>query len=209
MKYARKSTWFTLVFRCIQIIAGLAVIGMFAPDLNAANKLDIYIDGKWVRTADPKTSALVTLPPEMFSLLRACKVFATFVGSASAVFAFTLSIINIFSGMRNMVRLFIVEILTTLLFAVCVGIFATMYAQEQIEMEAGVHRMKVALVFMYVGLAAWTLTAGYSFQNHYRESKSRQTRVEIPDTQWQGDGHIPKPARSFGGSTLSRGTLRG
>lgn len=39
-----------LVVRFLQIVFALAVVGLYAQDLNKAEKVDRYSDSKWVRT---------------------------------------------------------------------------------------------------------------------------------------------------------------
>lgn len=40
---------FNLVFRFLQLVFGVAVIGLYAQDLNKAHKEGKYTDSKWVR----------------------------------------------------------------------------------------------------------------------------------------------------------------
>jgi len=47
-----KLTWrniLSLCLRAAQLAVGLAVVGFYAVDLNAANRQHKYSDGKWVR----------------------------------------------------------------------------------------------------------------------------------------------------------------
>lgn len=37
-----------IALRFLQLVFGVAVIGLYAQDLNKANKLDSYVDSKWV-----------------------------------------------------------------------------------------------------------------------------------------------------------------
>jgi hypothetical protein len=40
----------TLIFRFLQFVFAIAVVGLYAQDLNRARGLDKYSDSKWVRT---------------------------------------------------------------------------------------------------------------------------------------------------------------
>lgn len=43
-----KITWLQMAFRFMQMILAIAVIGLYAQDLNKAQKEGKYSDGKWV-----------------------------------------------------------------------------------------------------------------------------------------------------------------
>lgn len=43
--------WMHIIFRFVLLILGIAVIGLYAQDLNRANKEGKYSDGKWVSCA--------------------------------------------------------------------------------------------------------------------------------------------------------------
>ncbi|EXJ66113.1 uncharacterized protein A1O5_10728 [Cladophialophora psammophila CBS 110553] len=131
----RKSNVFNLVFRSAQLIVALVVIGMYAVDLNTANKEDKYADSKWV--------------------------FAVTVGSLAAVTALIFSLASIFFQYRTVALLFAWDWVLTILFATLSGIFGSMYIGEKVEYESGVHRMKVAVGFDFTGLILWCVTAAF------------------------------------------------
>ncbi|OAL20738.1 hypothetical protein AYO22_08747 [Fonsecaea multimorphosa] len=157
----RKSNMFNLVFRSLQFIDALVVIGMYAVDLNNANKEDKYADSKWVRTTNTKTNALTSLPPEFVRGLIFCKVFAVTVGSLAAVTSLCFSLASIFWQYRTVALQFAWDWVLTILFATLSGIFGSMYIGERVEYESGIHRMKVAVGFDLTGLVLWFITAAF------------------------------------------------
>ncbi|OAP61413.1 hypothetical protein AYL99_03616 [Fonsecaea erecta] len=157
----RKSNLFNLVFRSLQLIDALVVIGMYAVDLNNANKQDKYADAKWVRTTNLKDNALTSLPPELVRVLIALKVFAVTVGSLAAVTSVVFSLASIFLQYRTVALLFAWDWVLTILFATLSGIFGSMYIGERVEYESGIHRMKVAVVFDLIGMVLWIATATF------------------------------------------------
>ncbi|OAL33344.1 hypothetical protein AYO20_07355 [Fonsecaea nubica] len=157
----RKSNIFNLVFRSLQLIDALVVIGMYAVDLNNAAKADKYADAKWVRTTDPETHALTSFPPELVRVLIALKVFAVTVGSLAAVTALIFSLASIFFHYRTVALLFAWDWVLTILFAALSGIFSSMYIGEKVEYESGIQRMKTAVGFDLAGLVLWFVTAAF------------------------------------------------
>ncbi|KIW27588.1 uncharacterized protein PV07_07317 [Cladophialophora immunda] len=131
----RKSNIFNLVLRSLQLIDALVVIGMYAVDLNNANKEDKYADSKWV--------------------------FAVTVGSLAAVTALVFSLASVFFQYRTVALLFAWDWVLTILFATLSGIFGSMYIGERVEYESGIHRMKVAVGFDLTGLVLWFVTAAF------------------------------------------------
>ncbi|KIX96656.1 uncharacterized protein Z520_07375 [Fonsecaea multimorphosa CBS 102226] len=131
----RKSNMFNLVFRSLQFIDALVVIGMYAVDLNNANKEDKYADSKWV--------------------------FAVTVGSLAAVTSLCFSLASIFWQYRTVALQFAWDWVLTILFATLSGIFGSMYIGERVEYESGIHRMKVAVGFDLTGLVLWFITAAF------------------------------------------------
>ncbi|KIW76224.1 hypothetical protein Z517_10970 [Fonsecaea pedrosoi CBS 271.37] len=131
----RKSNIFNLVFRSLQLIDALVVIGMYAVDLNNAAKADKYADAKWV--------------------------FAVTVGSLAAVTSLIFSLASIFFHYRTVALLFAWDWVLTILFATLSGIFGSMYIGEKVEYENGIQRMKTAVGFDLAGLVLWFVTAAF------------------------------------------------
>jgi hypothetical protein len=204
-----KSSWFNLIFRSLQLVDALVVIGMYGVDLNAANKADAYTDGKWVRNTNPTTAAMTSLPPESAIMLTSYKVFAVTVGSLAALTALIFSLADIFLAYRTVALLFAWDWIITIMFAVLSGIFGSMYIGEKVEMESGIQRMKTAVGFDLAGLVLWFITAAFGTYLFWVGSKSSRPRVEIPaEGPWQAEAQIPKPAESFQGGLFRRQTLR-
>ncbi|EXJ81151.1 hypothetical protein A1O3_07441 [Capronia epimyces CBS 606.96] len=129
----RLSNVLNLLLRTLQLIDGLVVIGLYGIDLNRARKEDKYSDGKWV--------------------------YAVVVGSLAAATAVGYGLISVFMHYRSLTFLFAWEWTLVVLWAALSGIFGNMYLNEKIEMETGIHRMKVAVGFDLAGMVLWFLTA--------------------------------------------------
>ncbi|EXJ78457.1 hypothetical protein A1O1_08857 [Capronia coronata CBS 617.96] len=129
----RLSNIVNLLLRSLQLVDGLVVIGLYGIDLNRARKEDKYSDGKWV--------------------------YAVTVGSIAAATAVVYAFVSVFMHYRSLTFLFAWDWVLMVLWAALSGIFGTMYLNEKVEMEAGIHRMKVAVGFDLAGLVLWFVTA--------------------------------------------------
>jgi len=122
-----------LVLRFLQLVFALAVIGLYAQDLNKARKEQKYSDGKWV--------------------------FATVVGSLSAVTALIFLIIPILISYWTVAILFAWDSILFILWCAVFGLFGSMYIHEKAEMDSGVQRMKNAVWVDLVCLILWFITS--------------------------------------------------
>ncbi|KAL2443834.1 hypothetical protein ABEF95_013535 [Exophiala dermatitidis] len=125
----RLSNILNLLLRTMQLIDGLVVIGLYGIDLNHAHKQDKYTDGKWV--------------------------YAVVVGSLAAFTAIVYGVVSVFLHYRSLTLYFLWEWVLVILWAALSGIFGTMYMGEKVEMDQGIHRMKVAVGFDLAGLVLW------------------------------------------------------
>jgi len=115
------------------MVFALAVIGLYAQDLNKARKEHKYSDGKWV--------------------------FATVVGSLSAVTALIFMILPIIVSYMTVAILFAWDIILFILWCAVFGLFGSMYIHENPEMNSGVHRMKNAVWIDLICLLLWFITS--------------------------------------------------
>jgi len=122
-----------LVFRTLQLITALVVIGLYGVDLNRAQKEHKYSDSKWV--------------------------YAVAIGSLSAVSAVAISFASVCLTLSVAVFSFVWDFILVILWAAVAGIFGSMYLHEKTEMESGIHRMKVAVGFDLTCMVLWFLTA--------------------------------------------------
>jgi len=128
----RKSNLLNLCLRTLQLVQGLVVIGLYGVDLNRANREHKYSDGKWV--------------------------YAVVCGTMSAVTAVVYGFLSVFMQYHTVALLFAWDWVLVILWAALSGIFGSMYIGEKVEMEAGIHRMKVAVGFDLAGLILWFIT---------------------------------------------------
>ncbi|KAJ9496401.1 hypothetical protein H2202_008064 [Exophiala xenobiotica] len=150
----RKSNLLNLCLRTLQLVQGLVVIGLYGVDLNRANREHKYSDGKWARsTTDP-----ISLPVEVTRLLTVIQVYAVVCGTMSAVTAVAYGLVSVFMQYHTVALLFAWDWVLVILWAALSGIFGSMYIGEKVEMEAGIHRMKVAVGFDLAGLILWFIT---------------------------------------------------
>jgi hypothetical protein len=63
-----------LVLRFLQLVFALAVVGLYAQDLNKARKEDKYSDGKWVCSSQPLRSQSQLLTPSFPGLRYRCRL---------------------------------------------------------------------------------------------------------------------------------------
>jgi len=122
-----------LVLRFLQLVFALAVVGLYAQDLNKARKEDKYSDGKWV--------------------------FATVVGSLSAVTALIFMILPILISSTTIAILFAWDAILFILWCAVFGLFGSMYIHANPEMDSGIQRMKNAVWVDLVCLLLWFITS--------------------------------------------------
>jgi len=151
----RKTNLLNLFWRTLQLVDGLVVIGLYGVDLNRANREDKYTDGKWV--------------------------YAVVVGSLAAASAVVHGLFaSVLQHKGSVIAvLFVWDWLLVILWAALSGIFGRMYLHERVEMESGIHRMKVAVGFDLAGLVLWFLTAAlgtWLFLSERRGSVGRSDR---------------------------------
>jgi len=115
------------------MVFALAVVGLYAQDLNKARKEHKYSDGKWV--------------------------FATVVGSLSAVTALIFMILPIIFSYTTVAILFAWDIILFILWCAVFGLFGSMYIHENAEMDSGVQRMKNAVWIDLICLLLWFITS--------------------------------------------------
>jgi len=117
------------VFRFIQLILALAVVGLYATDLNAANKQGKYSDGKWV--------------------------YAVVTGSFSAVTA----VVYMIPFIARIPFLFVWDTILFILWIALFGLFGNMYIKENPEGNNGIKRMKNAVWVDLVNALLWLISA--------------------------------------------------
>jgi len=170
----RKTNLLNLFWRTLQLVDGLVVIGLYGVDLNRANREDKYTDGKWVHTSG-------SVPPELARLMSTVQVYAVVVGSLAAASAVVHGLFaSVLQHKGSVIAvLFVWDWLLVILWAALSGIFGRMYLHERVEMESGIHRMKVAVGFDLAGLVLWFLTAAlgtWLFLSERRGSVGRSDR---------------------------------
>jgi H+/Cl- antiporter ClcA len=87
------------------------------------------------------------------------QVYAVVVGSMAAISALLYALTGIFLQYRNVALLFAWDWIMVILWAALSGVFGSMYINEKVEMQSGIHRMKVAVGFDLAGMVLWFLTA--------------------------------------------------
>lgn len=115
------------------MLFGIVVIGLYAQDLNHAHKEGKYSDGKWV--------------------------FATVVGSLSAITALVYIIVLFLASNLSIALLFAWDFIIFVLWAAVFGIFGKMYIGTKVEMEPGIQRMKNAVWIDLVNMLLWFISA--------------------------------------------------
>jgi len=126
------TTIINLVLRFLQLIFALAVIGLYAQDLHKAHKEKKYTDGKWV--------------------------FATVVGSFSAVTALIFGIIPFLASYTTVAILFAWDIILFILWCGVFGLFGSMYIHANAAFQPGIERMKNAVWIDLICLLLWFVT---------------------------------------------------
>jgi len=122
-----------MAYRFIQMILAVAVIGLYAQDLNRAAKEGKYSDGKWV--------------------------LATVVGSLSAVTALAYAVVLFLTSNLAVAVFFAWDLILFILWAAVFGIFGKLYIGTKVEMEPGIQRMKNAVWVDLTNLILWFITA--------------------------------------------------
>jgi H+/Cl- antiporter ClcA len=132
------------------MVFALAVVGLYAQDLNKARKEHKYSDGKWVCLLNRH------IANRSFLVLQ---VFATVVGSLSAVTALIFMILPIIVSYMTVAILFAWDIALFVLWCAVFGLFGSMYIHENAEMDSGVQRMKNAVWIDLICLLLWFITS--------------------------------------------------
>ncbi|TAQ83052.1 hypothetical protein B7494_g8624 [Chlorociboria aeruginascens] len=117
------------VYRFIQFVLALTVIGLYGVDLNNAHKHGKYTDGKWVY-------AVVTASLSAFTALIYGIPFVSHIG-----------------------LLFIWDTILFILWIALFGLFGNMYIKENAEGDSGITRMKHAVWVDLVNALLWLFSA--------------------------------------------------
>ena len=118
-----------LALRSLQIIFALAVVGLYAQDLNKARKLGKYSDSKWG--------------------------FATAIGVLSAITAALYAVLPLIVRSFTTALLFGWDFILFILWVAVFGIFGSMYIKEDAEGNGGVMRMKNAVWIDLINMLLW------------------------------------------------------
>lgn len=163
----RKSNILNLVLRSLQLIVALVVIGLYGVDLHRAQREEKYSDGKWVHSSTP-----LSIPSEFTRLTLIVQVYAVVVGSMAAVSALVFGLMGIFMQYRTVALLFAWDWIMMILWAALSGVFGSMYLNEKVEMEYGIHRMKVAVGFDLTGMVLWFISAVFGTWFFFAERRA-------------------------------------
>jgi H+/Cl- antiporter ClcA len=87
------------------------------------------------------------------------QVFATVVGSLSAVTALIFMILPVIFSYTTVAILFAWDIILFILWCAVFGLFGSMYIHENAEMDSGVQRMKNAVWIDLICLLLWLITS--------------------------------------------------
>jgi hypothetical protein len=153
------------VYRFIQLILALAVVGLYAPDLNKANKQGKYSDGKWVSSSPPHLS-----PISITNIIFLLQVYAVVTASLSSVTALVYMIPFIF----KIPFLFVWDTILFILWIALFGLFGNMYIKEDAEGNAGIKRMKNAVWVDLVNALLWLISAIGMFVVWWRHNRRSQ-----------------------------------
>ncbi|KAL2062131.1 hypothetical protein VTL71DRAFT_6397 [Oculimacula yallundae] len=118
------------VYRFIQIIFAITVCGLYGVDLNRANKLGKYSDGKWI--------------------------YAEVTASLSAVTA----LLYLIPFTARIPFIFVWDLILFILWIALFGLFGNMYIKEDAEGNGGIKRMKNAVWIDLVNALLWLISAG-------------------------------------------------
>lgn len=118
-----------LALRSLQIIFALAVVGLYAQDLNKARKVGKYSDSKWG--------------------------FATAVGALSAITALLYALLPLLIRSFTTVILCGWDFILFILWVAVFGIFGNMYIKENAEGNGGIMRMKNAVWIDLINMLLW------------------------------------------------------
>lgn len=122
-----------VTLRFLQLVFGIAVIGLYAQDLNRAHKMKKYTDGKWV--------------------------FATVVGTLGAVSALIYGLLPLVFSAFSVAILFAWDVILFILWTAVFGLFGSMYINAKVEMQSGVKRMKNAVWIDLINMLLWFVSA--------------------------------------------------
>ncbi|KAH7358659.1 hypothetical protein B0T11DRAFT_340912 [Plectosphaerella cucumerina] len=135
------------VLHLAQLVMAVTVIGLYAPDLQRANKVGGYVDGKWA--------------------------YAVVVGSIAAV----TSLIYLIPFVLRIGYIWVWDTIVFILWIAAFGIFGQMYIKEDAEGDEGIERMKNAVWVLLTNALLWLISAvamGIYWLRH-REKHTRFT----------------------------------
>ena len=133
------------IYRLLQIIFALTVVGLYGVDLHKANRENKYSDGKWVCTA-----LHFCLNPADHE-----QVYAVVVGSLSAPTALAYLV----PFVHRIPFLFIWDTILFILWITLFGIFGKLFIHENPEGNGGIKRMKNAVWVDLVNALLWLFSA--------------------------------------------------
>ena len=103
----------------------------------------------------------------------AFQVFATVVGSLSAVTSLIFMIIPLLFSYTTVAILFAWDLILVSLWCAVFGLFGSMYMHEKAEMDPGVQRMKDAVWIDLACFALWLITSVHGAIGFFRGRKNR------------------------------------
>lgn len=122
-----------IVLRVLQIIFALAVVGLYAQDLNKADKVDKYSDSKWG--------------------------FATAIGVISAITALVYGVLPIIVRTFTSAILFAWDFILFILWVAVFGLFGSLYIKVDPKGDGGISRMKNAVWIDLINMLLWFVSA--------------------------------------------------
>ncbi|KAF7514459.1 hypothetical protein GJ744_000229 [Endocarpon pusillum] len=141
-----------LVLRFLQIVFALAVVGLYAQDLNKAHKVDKYSDSRWG--------------------------FATAVAVLSAITALVYAILPLLISSFTTAILFGWDAILFILWTAIFGLFGSMYINVDPGSDGGISRMKNAVWIDLINMLLWFVSAivgGIGFWRWRKGSRSLHT----------------------------------
>ncbi|TEY50799.1 hypothetical protein BOTCAL_0271g00020 [Botryotinia calthae] len=133
------------LWRFLQFVLALTVIGLYGTDLAKANKQHKYSDGKWV--------------------------YAVITGTLSAL----TSLLHLVPLFNLIPVLFLWDAVIFILWIALFGLFGNMYIDEKAEGDAGVQRMKNAVWVDLVNALLWAGSVAGMVLFWSREKRTRWT----------------------------------
>jgi hypothetical protein len=204
-----------LVLRVLQVVVGLAVIGFYAQDIQAANKKDIRtIQPRWVRETAPD-GTLISFPPQISRLIFFLQIFAVSTGATGAVvstvFAFVASLRRktycFKGGMTSIASWYYIDVIMAIAYLCLSVIFGTMYFSEEVEMVSGIYRMKVAAGFDMAGLVLYSCSVlSVTWYLKRKRGKSPRHPHDLESSEWH-DNPLAVPTKAVRKGGLLRNLM--